>query len=82
MNIRCNADVIDMYEQGYSLKYIVKKYFDYINRDEVQNHYFKGNYIITAKKYPMSFCEKTVCDILIRYHNNSLNTGASHARRA
>lgn len=82
MNIRCNDDVIDMYEQGYSLKYIVKKYFDYKNRDDVQNHYFKGNYIITSKKYSMSFCEKAVCDILIK-HNNRLNhSGANAQQRA
>ena len=62
-------DVVRLYQEGYSVSYIVKEYYRYRTRNDVPSHYFNGNFINTRKSISMQQATKEVFEILLDYLN-------------
>ena len=64
-----DSDIIDLYKQGRTISYIVKRYFNYINRDIRQNHYENGNFVVTQKNISKIECRKHVEQVILNHLN-------------
>lgn len=64
-----DADIIDLYKQGRTIGYIVKKYFNYKNRNIRKNHYENGNFVVTQKNISKLECRKHVEQVILNYLN-------------
>lgn len=76
MIVKSEIDVVDLYKKGYSIDYIVDRYYEYKNKDCVKDHYFNGTYIITKKKAVKSCCRNCVEEILLSYTQSILKNKA------
>lgn len=58
-------DILKLYDLGYSLDYLVKLYYNFKIKDDVPNHDFNGNYIITKKSYNMNMARRDVENLIL-----------------
>lgn len=64
--------IINMYKQGYSVNFIVKKYYKYKNKNSKPVK-FEGVLLFPAKIYTMEYCRMYVTEVIYKYHTNNYN---------
>lgn len=52
-------DILGMYNKGYSIDYIVKQYYKFINKDS-KPYYVNDHLILPKKKYDKTYCRGVV----------------------
>lgn len=62
-----SRDIVEMYKKGYSIDYIIKRFYDYKTKFDTPNHKFGNTYIITKKSISFSECEKIVCETVLKF---------------
>ena len=57
-----DLSIIECYKKGYSVKYIIKKYYKSKNR-ELSKRVVNGQFIIDRPKYSYVYCAEYVYDV-------------------
>ena len=67
--IKYNKDIIEFYKKGYSIDYIVKAYYRFKTKNDIRNHAFGNQFIITRKSITMEKAREDVEEAIINYLN-------------
>jgi len=62
-----NKNIVDMYNKGFSIDYIAKTFYQYKTKDDVPDHKFKNQYIITKKSITLEGAKKHVENIILQF---------------
>lgn len=63
-------DIVNMYKTGYSIKYIAKSYYKYINKKQKPIK-IDGVMYFPPKIYNMEYCKMYVTEIIYNFCKNS-----------
>ena len=66
-----NKDVVELYKKGYSIDFIVKSYYRFKTSNDIRNHMFNGNFIVTKKTISIENARREVQEIIINYLNTN-----------
>ena len=66
-----NKDIIELYKKVYSIDYIVKNYYKFKTKNDIQNHAFGNQFIITRKSITMEKAREDVEEAIINYHKHN-----------
>lgn len=62
-----NKDIVKMYNEGFSIDYITKCFYRYKTREDVPNHKFNNQFIVTKKSTSLEKARKHVEDIILQF---------------
>lgn len=67
VKISKNKDVIELYKKGYPIDFIVKSYYRFKTINDVHNHMFNGNFIVTKRSISIEIARREVQEMIIDY---------------